>query len=169
MTVYSLNSRHQLLNKPLHFILDFLLPLSPHQSHPQKLKSLSQIFLPTSWQGYIFFVVCLFLYLCIYFWLRDNCFTILCWFLLYINMYQPLNTHMPPASLTSLPPPFPSPSSRLSQSPGMSSLSHIAKEIFFFSHPGLYCILISGLYRNNKKEWEIVSDCPQILKHQIHL
>ena len=121
---------------------------------------------------YIFFDVRLFLYLCIYFWLRDNCFIILCWFLLYINMYQPLNTHMPPASWTSLPLPSLSHSSRLSQSPGMSSLSYTAKEIFFCClfvfYPGLYYILISGLHRNNKKEWEIVSDCPHTLKHQIH-
>ena len=37
--------------------------------------------------GFLFFLR--FILLCIYFSLKDNCFTVLCWFLLNINMNQP--------------------------------------------------------------------------------
>ena len=56
-----------------------------------------------------------------YFWLKDNCFTILCWFLPYISM----NCHMYPPSWTSITRPTAS-HPRLSWSPSVSFLSHIA-------------------------------------------
>ena len=69
------------------------------------VEHLSTVYLPSN----IFVVKCLFKYfahfLTVVFFnvsLEDNCFTILCWFLPYINMNQPQYTYAP--SLLSLPP-----------------------------------------------------------------
>ena len=53
--------------------------------------------------------------------LEDNCYTILCWFLPYINMNQSEVYITSPPSQTSLPIPTPPHPSRLAQSPGLSS------------------------------------------------
>ena len=61
-----------------------------------------------------------FIFTCIYFYLEDNCFTILCWLLPYISMNQPQ------VYICSLPTCTPSYPPRLSQSPCLSSLHHTA-------------------------------------------
>ena len=61
----------------------------------------------------------------ILFLLENNCFTLLCWFLQFINMNQP-QVYMSAPSWTSLPLPTPSHLSRLSPSTVLSSLHHTA-------------------------------------------
>ena len=119
------------------------------------MKSLRQTFLNLS--------ECLYLFLN----LEDNCFTILGWFLPYINMNQP-QVYTCPLSLErpSHLPPY-SNSSRLSQSSGLSFLSHTANSHWLsVSHMIEYMFLWYSLNSSHPLPPTL---CPQVCSLYLHL
>ena len=73
------------------------------------------------YRGAYHLFVSIFLKINIYFWLKGDCFTILCLFLPYINM-STIDIRMSPPYWTSLPSPTPSNLSRLSQNTWLKKL-----------------------------------------------
>ena len=101
-----------------------------------------------------------------FFWLEDNCFTILYWFLPYSNMNQPqiyMYSLSPEPPLISLP----IHPSVLSHSTGLSSLCHAVKShLVSLLHMAFYMFPCSSL---NSSHHLLLPLCPQVCFLCLHL
>ena len=102
----------------------------------------------------------------LFFWLEDNCFTILYWFLPYSNMNQPqiyMYSLSPEPPLISLP----IHPSVLSHSTGLSSLCHTVKShLVSLLHMAFYMFPCSSL---NSSHHLLLPLCPQVCFLCLHL